>query len=299
MKLVDEKKALTEISNLNKLRKSFSGFDSQQKGIDEVKAKITEQKKLLDDPEQKALSERYSKLQGEMDGLKAEQDEAYKNLGSLRDAQTKARNEQQEKYTAMKKLKDEYYAQKRAYQEYDYQARKAKREKRQEEQREWEASKRKERASRHLEEASAPAYQDEILAAEGLIRYFDPTALPGKETAAASKFAASAQRTVEESGFKGTRLSKKDDDEEAYFIGGGGKKGKKGKKGGAAPAPTEGKLNLNLGLITELQKVDVNPPSTQSDVPRVVEELKQKLADWKKNQDAKTKEVSLTSTVLQ
>ncbi|KAF2785496.1 hypothetical protein K505DRAFT_380852 [Melanomma pulvis-pyrius CBS 109.77] len=34
MKLVDEKKALSEISSLNKARKNLSAFDAQQKGID-------------------------------------------------------------------------------------------------------------------------------------------------------------------------------------------------------------------------------------------------------------------------
>ncbi|KAF2012368.1 hypothetical protein BU24DRAFT_426250 [Aaosphaeria arxii CBS 175.79] len=291
MKLVDEKKALTEITNLNKLRKNFSTFDSQQKGIDDVKAQIAEQKKLLDDPEQKALSEKYTKLQTELDGLKAEQDEAFKSMKELRDQTDKARADQQAKYQAIKQLKDTYYQQKRAFSDYDYQARKARQERRRQEQLEWQAGKRKEAASKRLEEASAPAYQDEILACEGLIRYFDPSALPAKESAVASKFAASAQRTVDDSGFKGTRLSKKDDDEESYFVGGGGKKNKKGKKGGAAPAaPAEAKFNLSIGVIEELSKVGVDAPSSQADVPATVEKLKAKLAHWKEDQDRKTKE---------
>ncbi|KAF2273948.1 uncharacterized protein EI97DRAFT_435599 [Westerdykella ornata] len=285
MKLVDEKKALTEITNLNKLRKNFSGFEAQQKAIDDLKAQIAEQKKLLDDPEQKALSDRYSKLQAELDGLKAEQDNAYKNLNSLRDEQTKARNEQQEKYMALKQLKDTYYAQKRAWQEYDFQARKARQERRRQEQLEWQNNKKKEAAAKRLEEASAPAYQDEILSAEGLIRYFDPSALPAKEAATGSKFAASAQRTVDDSGLKGMKIAKKDDED--YFVGGGGKK-KKGKKGG--PAPAEAKFNVNFGVLQELQKVGVEAPSSQAEVPAVVEKLKAKLEHWKADQDRKTKE---------
>jgi chromosome segregation ATPase len=293
MKLVDEKKALAEISSLNKLRKNFSQFDAQQKAIDDVKAQIAEQKKLLDDPEQKALSEKYTKLQTELDALKAEQDEAFKNLNALRDQQTKARNEQQEKYTALKQLKDTYFQQKRAFQEYDYQARKARQERRRQEQIEWQNSKKKEAAAKRLEEASAPAYQDEILSTEGLIRYFDPSALPAKETTTESKFAASAQRVVDDSGIKGTRISKKDNEEESYFVGTGGKKNKKGKKGGAASTPTEAKFNVNFGVLQELQKVGVEAPSSQADVPAVVEKLKAKLAHWKEDQDRKTKEVSL------
>jgi chromosome segregation ATPase len=243
------------------------------------------------------LSDKYTVLQTELDGLKGEQDNAFKNLNSLRDAYTAARNDAQEKYTAMKQLKDTYYQQKRAFADYDFQARKARQEKRRQEQLEWQVSKRKEAASKRLEEASAPAYQDEILATEGLIRYFDPSALPAKETTGPSKFAASAQRTVDDAGFKGTRISKKKDDEESYFVG-AGKKGKKGKKGGAAAASTptegkaEGKFNLSMGVIEELSKVGVDAPSSQSDVPATVEKLKAKLAHWKEDQDRKTKEVS-------
>jgi hypothetical protein len=290
MKLVDEKKALAEISALNKAKKNFSGFDSQQKKIDDIKAQIAEQKKLLDDPENKALSDKYTKLQTELDGLKAEQDEAFKNLRSLREETDKARAVQQEKYQARKELKDNYFQQLRAFKDYEFQARKIRNEKRRLEQIQYVASKRKETAAKRLEEASAPAYGDEIIACEGLIRHFDPSALPPKETTAASKFAASAQRTVDDSGLKGTRISKKDTEEESYFAGTGGKKGKKGKKGGAAAAP--GKFNLNIGIIEELAKVGVDPPSNQEEVPATVEKLQAKLKHWKEDQDRKTKEVS-------
>jgi chromosome segregation ATPase len=289
MKLVDEKKALSDISNLNKARKQFSGFDGQQKDIDAIKAKIAEQKKLLDDPEQKALSEKYTALQTELDGLKAEQDEAFKNLKALREETDKARAEQQAKYQARKELKDTYYQQKRAFQEYEFQARKVRNEKRRQEQLQYVAGKRKEAASKRLEEASGPAYQDEIFATEGLIRHFDPSALPPKETTAASKFAASTQRTVDDAAFKGTRVGKKEADEESYFVGTGGKKGKKGKKA----APAESKFNLNIGIIEELAKVGLDAPSSQADVPATVEKLKEKLAFWKGDQDRKTKEVRL------
>lgn len=290
MKLVDEKKALSEISSLHKARKNFSGFDSQQKAIDDLKAQIAEQKKLLDDPEQKALSQKYTELQTELDGLKAEQDDAFKNLKSLREQLDKARAEQNDKYDALKQYKDDYYAKKRAFSDWDFNQRKARQERRRKENEEYQANKRKEAAAKRLEEASSPAYMDEILAAEGLIRHFDPSALPAKEEASTSKFAASAQRTVDATGLKGTPISKKDKEEENYFVGTGGKKGKKGKKGPAAAAGT--KFNLDMGVIEELAKVGVEAPSSQADVPSTVTKLQEKLAHWKSDQDRKTKEVS-------
>ena len=85
------------------------------------------------------------------------------------------------------------------------------------------------------------------------------------------------------------KVVKKEDED--FFVGGGGKKkGAKGKKGGAASADV-GKFNLNIGIIEELARVGVDPPSTQADAPAVVEKLKQKVETWKKDQDSQTQKV--------
>ncbi|KAF2157828.1 hypothetical protein K461DRAFT_274057 [Myriangium duriaei CBS 260.36] len=289
MKLVDEKKALTEITNLNKQKKSFGGIDDIQKRIDKVKAQIAEEKKALDDPESRALSDRYTEISAELDKIKSDQDDVYKNLNSLRDERTKLHEEQQGKYQAVKDIKDKYYQAKRAFAEYEKEAYRIRREKQKAERDAYEQGKRKQVAQQKLEDASAPAYQDEILTAQGLIRYFDPSSAEAKAAVGPGKFAAAASRTVDDSGFKGTRLAKKGDDEEDYFVGGGGKK-KKGKKGRDSPAPATEKFNLSIGVIEELAKVGVEPPMNSGDVPAVVEKLKEKLQNWKSDQDRKTKE---------
>ncbi|KAI4274006.1 MAG: hypothetical protein LQ337_004244 [Flavoplaca oasis] len=296
MKLVDEKKALAEISSLRKQRKGFAGFDEAQKGIDDVKAQIAELRKSLDNPEATALSQKYDKINQELNSIKSDQDQAYKSLNSLRDERSKLHSEQQEKYSAMKDIKDKYYKASRAHREYEREQNRIRQEKYKSEMEAKQKERRKEAARQKLEEASQPAYMDEILTAGGLIRYFDPSSTEAiKELRGPSGFAAEAQRTVEASDFKGTKVMKKDDLEENYFMGSGGKKGKKGKKGGAtgSPAPgtpSEGKFNLSIGIIEELAKVNVEPPMNQSDVPAVVEKLKTKRDHWKSEQDQKTKE---------
>lgn len=290
MKLVDERKALAEISNLNKQKKSFTGFDSQQQQIDQIKAQIAEQKKLLDDPEQKALSDRYNTLQQELDKIKAEQDDAFKSLNSLRDEKTKASAVQNEKWAAVKKLKDDYYQAKRAYKEYEDQAWKARKERQRAEREAFEAEKRRKVAAQHLEEASTPAYHEEIKTAEGLMRYFDPSSVAIKTESGPGKFAATAQRTVDDSGMKGTRLVRKEE-EENYFVGTGGKKGKKGRKNAEPSAPAESKFNLPLSVLEDLSKVKVEAPASQADVPAVVAKLKEKVDFWKGDQKRKTDEV--------
>ena len=297
---MDQKKAIAEISNLRKQKKAFGGFEEAQKGIDKVKADIAELRKQLDNPEAKALSQRFDEADRELKALKTEQDEAYKGLNSLRDERSKAYGEQQEKWAAMKDIKDQYFKANRAYRDWDQEQYRLRQEKQKAEREAYQKEKRRKIADKKLEEASEPAYMDEIITAEGLIRYFYPSSPEASRTLRGpSGFAAEAQRSVDtNSEFKGTRISKKEDREDTYFMGTGGKKGKKSKKGTTAgsPAPgtpTESKFNLKPSIIEELNKVNVEPPMSQAGVPAVVEKLKEKRDHWKKDQEKKTKEVSL------
>ena len=293
MKLVDEKKALNSVSELRKLRKSFDGFEASQKSIDKTKSEIAELKKSMDNPEAKALSERYSAIQAELDQIKAEQDGAFKNMSTVREQRDKLYKEQQEKWTAIQELKDNYYKQRKAFKEYEDKAYQARRDRQRAEREAFEKEKRRKVAAGRLEEASQPAFMDEIMTAEGLIRYFDPSSSEAKAEAGPGKFAAQAQRTIDSAAIKGMKVLKKDEEEENYFMGGGGKKGKKGKK---APAETsENKFQMNIGILDELNKVGVEPPMNSSDVPSVVEKLKGKVAHWKENQDKQTKLVSFVT----
>ncbi|KAI5364205.1 Putative nuclear segregation protein Bfr1 [Septoria linicola] len=294
MKLVEEKKALDEIRTLTQTKKSFSETDQIQKNIDNVKAQIAELRKQLDDPESRALSDRYSQITAELDAIKAEQDEAFKSLNALRDERTKIHEQQQKKYTAVKEIKDQYYTQRRAAVEYEREAKRIREEKRRAENDAYHRGRRQEAAKSKLEEASAPAYDEEIRVTRSLLTRFGST-VDTQQATGPGQFAATDFRKVDDSGIKGTALKKKGDDDEAYFVGGGGKK-KKGRKGSAAPngaaspAPETSKFNLDLGTISALAQVNVDPPMSQADVPAVVEKLKEKLEFWKKDQDRKTKE---------
>ncbi|TLD31207.1 hypothetical protein PspLS_02829 [Pyricularia sp. CBS 133598] len=289
MRIVDEKKALDEMSNLRKLRKNFAQFDNQQKEIDDLRNKIKEVKDSMDNPEQKALSEQYNKIQAEIDVIKAEQDEAYKGLSSLRDERTKLQNEQREKFEAIRKIKDEYYAQKKAYSNFEWEAKQKARERRKAEDAKRAQEFKMERAKKMLAEASDPAYLEEIRRANSLIRFFDPSH-QGETRApllANSGLSAEATRKVDDSGLKGTRLmSKKDrDDEYAPAV----KKGKKGKKSNAAPdAAASGKFSCPPSVMEDCAFMGIEPPMSAADVPAVIEKAKAKLEHWKSDQAAQT-----------
>ncbi|KAJ5091423.1 hypothetical protein NUU61_006293 [Penicillium alfredii] len=295
LRLVDERKALSDISNLRKQRKNFAGLDEAQKGINDLKAQIADLKKTLDHPESKALSDNYTEIQKQLDAIKAEQDGVFKNLNALRDERTKLRNDQQQKYSAIRTIKDNYFKARRAYKEYEDEAWRIRRERQKIEREAFEREKRKKVADKKLEEASHPAFADEILTGQGLIRHFDPAynfaalGLDDKKTEG-SNFRAGVGRTVDSSDLKGMRVVRKEDREDDYFAGTGGKKGKKGKKVGAAGGAEASKFNMNVGIIEDFAKVKIDPPMNQSDVPAAVEKLAAKITEWKKNQASKTEE---------
>lgn len=292
MKLVDERKALAEISSLRKQRKNFSHFDDAQKQIDDLRAKIKELKDSMEDPEAKALSDQYSKIQAELDAIKAEQDEGYKNLSSLRDERTKLQAEQQEKFQAVRKLKDDYYGAKKAFADYEKEARQKARERQQAERERIIKEKKMERAQKMLAEASDPAYLEEIRRANSLLHFFDPSHQVEKSPLLADKgLSALAQRKVDDSGIKGVKLVlKKDRDEEYYSPPKESKKGKKGKKAAGAAADVNSKFfNCPPSVMEDCDFMGIDPPMSAADVPAVIEKVKAKLEHWKADQPEQTK----------
>lgn len=76
LRLVDEKKALAEISSLKRTRRTVEGFGGQDEAIQGDKKKIEELRKQLDAPDAKAASEKYNALREELDKLNEENDAA-------------------------------------------------------------------------------------------------------------------------------------------------------------------------------------------------------------------------------
>lgn len=292
MRLVDEKKALSEVSNLNRQRKSFVAVEETEKKIAAKKAENQELRKAFDDPESRDMDAKFDAINKELDELKAARDGDKQSFGALREAKDKLHQQQNVSYKKMKDIQNAFYDNKRAYRALEDEIYQQRREKQKAERDAFDKERRKKVAEQKLEEASQPAFLDQILTAEGLIRYFDPSAIVSDSSKEPSKFEASIQRTITDSGIKGVKLMKRD--EEDFFVGASSKKKGKAKK--AAPEPT--KFNMNLGIIEQLGKIGVEPPSNQSDVPGLVEKLKAKLDTWKKDQDKQTSEVSLPSMTI-
>ncbi|KAL9109771.1 MAG: hypothetical protein Q9227_005640 [Pyrenula ochraceoflavens] len=287
LSLVEEKKALNEITSLNKLKKTFGGFDESAKGIDGLKSEIATQKKKLDNPEFRALNDRFNAINKELDQIRSDQDDVHKNINTLKAERDRLHDDDTAKYKAIKAIKDEYFTKLREYRDYERQASQARweRQKAAKEQRIRED--RQEKAREKLDAASTPAYQEEIQRAKTLMHHFDPSSAPAPRDSGPGKFAAQAQRTVDDTAMKGMKVVKRDDED--YFAGTGSKKGKKGRKNGnGAPPSTTGNFNLSIDLIEQLNNFKIDAPSSQADISSVVAKLKEKVDFWEENQKKQT-----------
>lgn len=306
MKLADEKRALAEISSSKRSRRAVEGFQADQEAIDADRAEIEELKKQLDDPESKAIAEKYETIKAELDSLRLEGDKAAAERNDLfaqRDAlQAQIKewsSKKHESYQRFKEHNDRYWA--KANEDRARRAERARAEKIA-----YEKQKKTELAERLLEEAQVPAFQAHVEDCQTLIDYFsgkstgaqtfksvEPTeakALPGVAKLEVRKVEDIPEGTIVR--------KKKGEDEESYFV---GKKAKGGKKGGAAKGtaspgtdtpstPTSSSLHVPLPTLSALLSMSIPPPTSSADVPRVIEDLKTKKAWYEANQDRVTKE---------
>ena len=306
--MVEERKAVSDISALRRQKKAFGALDEREQEITNLKNQISEIKNQTDKAEYRQQQQEFDRVKKELDDLSLARKDANKDSDTAFESLKQARNEQDKVWTDLKQFKDAHYSAKRQFHEYEREANKVREAKRKAEREAYLRGRRQEALERKLEEASSPAYGDELRAAESVMRLLDPNSVPSTTTAASNEFAAKASRTVDASGIKGTPLTRKGGDEEAYFVGGGGKKGKKNKKSkdtqveGSSASVAGGKDLIGKlwapASIEQFSKLGVEPPSSSEDIPSVLGKVKEKRQFFLDDRDRKTKEVSPSNRAL-
>lgn len=301
MKVADEKRALAEISQLKRSRRVVEGFKSEQDAIEADRKAADALRSQLDDPESKAISEKYDALQAELDELKKQAEQSQEARNKLLDERTQLQaqldalwNQKRESAARYREANDRFYQK--------LQEDRARRAERQRAEREAaELAKKEEIANRLREEAEVPAFQAQIEDCQTLIDYFSgkastPAPLSSEKLAQRANVAGVPELDIRkvDAPPEGVVLrKKKNEDDEAYFVGSKGKKGKKGPKPAPAPeaAETSGdKLNIPLPTLSALLSLSIPPPTSSADLPRVVEDLKTKKAWFEANQARVTAE---------
>ncbi|EST10210.1 hypothetical protein PSEUBRA_000626 [Kalmanozyma brasiliensis GHG001] len=308
MKLVEEKKALSEISQLKKNRKVVENFDTLQSSIDADRAKVDSLKATLDSPEAKALNKRYDEIKSELDSIQAEQDKQAGSRGKLLDQRTALSSQldalyqtRRDRQAAFRAANDTFYAKLN-------QEREKRVAKQREERAAHEAEKRKEHETQMREDAALPAFAKEIEDCDVLINYFSKGGASAEEAKTEETKSVGGKalnlRQVNEGAMvpKGAVLKQKNVEEETYFAGNAKNRKPKGRGKRGTPldlnaadadeniATEGGKLNVPLGTLSALLALSIPPPANAADVGRVVENLKLKKHYFVSNQARVTKE---------
>ncbi|BEI83196.1 hypothetical protein CcaverHIS002_0310640 [Cutaneotrichosporon cavernicola] len=305
LKLVDEKKALQEITILKRARRTMEASGTSDEAIAADKARIDALKAQLDDPEAKKVSEQFDVLKKEMDLLRAEGDKAYAERNKLFDERNAISKSMDELYDRKREAaqsfhdaKDKYYAKQQAI-------RQARQERFKAEKAKEDAARRDEEINQMREDARAPAYAAEIEDATILISYFTGkyggevpvTSTEKKEKTIAGVKAVEVRQVTAD--FAGMQLKKKDDELDGWFA--GSAKKKKGRKGGnsnatsgaATPAPAQAhsdSVNVPMNLLSALLAFGISPPAGKDDITRAVADLETKKAWFEANSEQKTKD---------
>ncbi|KAF9168694.1 hypothetical protein DFQ26_002594 [Actinomortierella ambigua] len=296
MKLIEEKRILSEISVLKKAKKSVDAAQAQQAAIDADKAAIAALKETIDDSAAKALSAEYNKIQAEVDEITKSKDAQHKQRDGLFSERNRLQQELDALYQQKRTINDEYMTSLREWQKHqqEVQARKRK---------EYELRKQQEVEEKRLaiareerELAEIPAYTNEIITINGIFRYLVQFSTDEKYAAEAAEVKSSVaapqgnirQPDVTTNVPEGVMLTKKSDkEEEIYFMGGKGKKSK---------APKEKKadvtVSFKLPLLTLEQLLDLKipAPTSSADVNKTLDALLEKKAYYLANQEKVTAE---------
>lgn len=306
MKLADEKRALQEISNCKRSRRTVEGFEAEHSFIEAERQKITELRTELDDPASKQVSERYDSIKAELDELKKESDEAYVGRSKLFEERDDIQNQLQavfnkkrESTQLFREANDRYWTKVN-----DDRARRAERARAQRAAEE--LQKKQEIAERLREEAQSPAFQAQIEDCQTLIDYFTGKST-GSITYKSTPLAVRPEvagvpklelRKVEESPEGLVVHKKKGDEEDAYFVSNKKNKTKKGSSkangtGRSTPtSPTNAGASLNVPLPTlaALLSLSIPPPASNLDLPRLIGDLNTKKVWFEANQARVTAE---------
>lgn len=311
MRIVEEKKALTEIQNLKKSKKLIESFIPQQESIENEKIKLEELKKRIDDPSSKAINDRWNEIKLELDQINNKLDESSKSRDVLFQERNKLQDDLNSLYDKRresglrhKEANEKYFAKKQEDEQ--------RRINRQKAEREAQAKAEIEQAQLEMrEQAALPAYGREIEDCRTLILYFDKlignvgsniTVEESNELKSSSTSLPKIKevRQVDQNdGFEGmVAIKKKGTEQEEFFMGGGKKNNnsnnnKKNKKSTTTNDLTNlnnQPLNLPLSTINALFALAVPVPMTREQVICTISTLSEKKKWFTENQERVTKQ---------
>lgn len=280
--LAEERKTVKEMSSLRKLKKDFGSVEKQQEYIDADKAKIADLKKKLNSIQNKEVQAKYEAAQKELDEIKNANKSIYDKKGELIGKRNKLRKEKDTKYDAIKKIRADFNQEFEKFKTSLAEEKKKRDEEYKSRQQEEKKAKAKELAEKQLQEASKPAFEEEINTINNLLKYFDPEYVVPTKTSLGNEATLTSTNNIRTVEMPADVVVLKKE-QQAYLAPTSTKKSKKGKasKAKAFTVPPE--------TIVALSDLSIPLPTKQEDVAETINTLKETLVALEAKQEEQTK----------
>ena len=303
MKLIDEKRTLSDISALRRQLKQFDTFGPQELAIDNDKRRLEELKAQLAtfDPENQRLKKAFGEIIGQLKAMDAERNESQSQIRSLFAEKDKFNKELNDLYQKRRDLHTDYYGKRDEFNAYMKFEKERRAEQYRKEREEMDRQKRLEKVRRAVEQAEIPAFEAELLSCINLtqlLRSFLPGAsaqsADADETPATSS-ADSKLRQVSDNlnlpkGVKTAVVLKKKSDrieeDDVFFVG----KAKSSRKNKSAEQTKEKEFKLDLSVMEQFWSLKIEVPTKSADIPKALEDLDAKKKYFLDNQARVTAE---------
>lgn len=282
LKLAEERRYIKEMTSLRKLRKDFAEVDIQQNSIKKDKTKIAELKEQLNHVGNKEVQARFEKILTELDEINASNNSTYEQRNKLIKKRNELRKARNSKYDEVKALRAGFAAELASFKEQlaeEQKRRDAEYKAKQEEDKQFHL---KAEANRKLEEASIPAFTDEINEIHGLLAYFDPSyKKPQKNNVAEmTQLSLTSETTIRKVEMpEDVVILKKE--QQPFIQGSAGKKLKK-------KSTKQKKFTVDPDVIVSLSNLSIQLPVKLDEVPTTVNTLKETLVALEEKQDEQT-----------
>ncbi|KAF8525333.1 hypothetical protein JB92DRAFT_2877499 [Gautieria morchelliformis] len=287
----DEKKVVGQINSLKRSQTTIELYQTLQAEVDTNREQADRLRKQLDSHPGN-LAERYEAVLADLDALQKESDEVYANREQL----YRERDELQKQLSALheqrRQAADQFREKRNAYWEKLTEDRAREAELLRAQRTAEGERKRAEAREQLLERARAPAFAIEIRDCRSLLEYFsskaDQSSAPSPPaTVTGAERPPQSPSSENHPGAGWVPLKKKSEGED-FFIGGKGK-AKKGQRRGTSVATTS-KVSIPLGIMSTLISLAIAPPTTTSEIPSTIEDIKRKIEWFEANQTKATEE---------
>lgn len=302
LKLIEEKKIVADISKLKKSKKTIEELEGQNSEIDSIRMNIENIKKSLDlkDAENAGIKQSINKIHEELVALDGDREEinkakkiAYDERKSLQDKLNTLYQQKKDLFENNKKEQEEY----RIKMDQERVKREAMKKVRDQEYQVKDLEK-------ALHALDRPAFDEQVDKCVQLMNYLlsnfvkDAPLVEAPAKVPEKKPSSSLNIRQVESIPAGVALPKKGQNEEVFYMGSAPKKTLKTKTP-SSKSPASSSFKLPLHVITGLSELHISIPPSVQEVPKCIEVLKAKKAEFEKEEEKRNSEIDGKKSVIE